>query len=105
MMKYSGLLESPYPHVSKRKFAELPFSRPWRDIRRRVEHLEGVRVTRFTPDERNAWLVFDYGGFEFCLHDHGAIVQFTVNNFDCPEALLNDVLHHFSEYLSPAMGD
>ena len=104
-MKYLGLLESPYPHVSKRRFAELPFSRPWHDIRGRVDQLEGVRVTRFTTEERSAWLVFDYGAFEFCMHDHAAIVQFTVNDFDCPEALLNDVLHHFSEFLSPDMGD
>lgn len=104
-MEYRGLLESPYRHISKRKFAELPFSRSWRDIRRRVEQLEGTRVTRFTADERDVWLVFDYGAFEFCMHDSNTIVQFSVNDFDCPEALLNDVLHHFSEFLSPEMDD
>lgn len=104
-MEYRGLLESPYPHVSKRKFAELPFSRPWRDIFRRVEQLEGARVTRFTADEDDTWLVFDYDAFEFCMHDHSTVVQFTVSDFDCPEALLNDVLQHFSEFLSPEMGD
>jgi len=103
-MNYRGLLESPSPHISKRKFAELPFSRTWQDIVSRVEQLDGVWVTRFTADEHDTWLVFDYGAYEFCLHDRGSAVQFTVNDFDCPETVLNNVLHHFSEFLSPDIG-
>jgi len=105
VMTYRGLLESPYPHVSKRKFAELPFSKTWPELLARVEQMDGAWVTRFTTDERDNWLVFDYGAYEFCMHDYGSIVQFTVNDFDCPETLLNNVLRYFSEYLSPAMGD
>ena len=104
-MEYRGLLESPYPHISKRKFAELPFSKPWLAIRIHIELLDGVRVRRFTADECDTWLVFDYGAYEFCLHDRGSVVQFTVNDFDCPETVLNNVLRHFSELLSPEMGD
>ena len=104
-MSYRGLLESPYPRVSKRMFAELPFSQTWPDIRSRAEQLEGALVTRFTADERDTWLVFDYGAYEFCLHDYESIVQFTVNDFDCSETVLNNVLRHFSEFLSPHMGD
>ena len=104
-MNYHGVLETPYPHVSTRKFAELPFSRTWADILYRVGQLDGVWVTRFTADECDTWLVFDYGAYEFCLHDRGSNVQFTVNDFDCPETMLNNVLHHFSEYLSPQMDD
>jgi len=104
-MEYRGLLESPYPHISKRKFAELPFSKPWLVIRSHIELLDGVRVRRFTADAHETWLVFDYHDYEFCMHDVGSIVQFTVNDFDCPETLLNGVLHHFSEFLSPEMGD
>lgn len=104
-MRYLGLLESPYPHISKRKFAELPLSQSWQSILGRVEQLNGARVRRFTSDEHDTWIVFDYGSYEFCLHDVGSVVQFSVNDFDCPEALLNEVLHQFSEFLSPQMDD
>ncbi|WP_428303684.1 hypothetical protein [Lacipirellula sp.] len=71
----------------------------------RIEQLDGARVTRFTGEKCDTWLIFDYREFEFGMHDRGASIQFTVNADDCPEVLLNDVLHHFSEFLSPDMSD
>jgi hypothetical protein len=104
-MRYLGLVESPYPHISKRKFAELPLSRSWKSILGQVEQLRGAKVRRFTADEHDTWIVFDYRAYEFGLHSVGNVVQFSVNDFDCPEGLLNDVLHQFSDFLSPEMGD
>ncbi|WP_428308477.1 hypothetical protein [Lacipirellula sp.] len=86
-------------------FAELPFSHPWRDLFHRVEQLDGSRITSFTGEDGDTWLLFDYHDFEFGMHDRDAAIQFTVNAKDCPEALLNNVLHHFSEFLSPDMSD
>ncbi|WP_428304827.1 hypothetical protein [Lacipirellula sp.] len=104
-MHYQGLLESPYPHISPRKFAELPFSRSWQDMFSQLEQLDGCQIVRFTGEDRDTWIVFDYRGFEFGMHDRGAIIEFTVSNYDCPEDLLSGVLHHFSEFLSPSMSD
>ncbi len=104
-MKYLGLMESPYPHISKRKFAELPLSQSWKSILGRVEQLKGANIRRFTSDEHDTWIVFEYRTYEFCLHNVGAMVQFSVNDFDCSEALLSDVLHQLSEFLSPEMCD
>src|SRR5690349_10900815 len=104
-MNNRGLLESPYPHTSKRKFAELPFSRTWPEIVSQAELLDGVWVTRFSAGESDAWLVFDYGAYEFCIRDRGSVVQFTVDDFDCPETVLHNVLRHFAEFFSPEMGD
>ena len=104
-MNALSLLEAPYPYLSKRKFAELPYSQTWAKLLARVEQLNGTEIRRFTADERDTWIVFNYRAYEFCLHDVGAMVQFSVSDFDCPEALLNGVLHHFSKFLSPGMGD
>lgn len=104
-MLYQGLRRSPYSYISRRKFAELPFSHTWHDIFGRVEQLDGSRITRFTGEDRETWLVFVYRDFEFGMHDRGSTIQFTVSDYDCPDGLLNDVLHHFSEFLSPDMGD
>lgn len=98
------LMPSP-ANCGARMFAEFPLNRTWTQIREQVLRLRGASITTFFSNDEETWLLFNYEGFQFCLHDHDAKLEFSVDKYDCPDATLNRVLQHFSAILSLHLGD
>ncbi|WP_428305579.1 hypothetical protein [Lacipirellula sp.] len=83
--------------------SELPFSRTWSVIRSHLALLDGTRLIGFTAGNTEAvgsFLVFQYHGEEFCIHDKFANLFISVADAACGEATMREVLGHLSSLLS-----
>jgi len=80
----------------KRRFAQFPMKRTWREIRENVVNLPGAAVILFIATDYDTWLVFEYDGHEFSINDHDAVLSFQVQDRDCPPQVLSRVTAHFS---------
>jgi hypothetical protein len=90
---------SQFVRGSNNEFAALPLSRTWKSIRDYVERWERVEGVCFLAERDDTFLLFNYGGYDFCLHDDEATLHMCVNDVNCPAAILNEVREHFAAFL------
>ena len=85
-----------------RQFAALPQTYLWHAVRDHVARLAGSRLTAFICDEvTTAWIDFDYQGHHFSINDQFGEYWFFVQDPDCPDELLSNIVRHFEELLCP----
>jgi hypothetical protein len=71
-----------------RKFAELPQSRPWRELRDHLLVLHGAVVTGFFTDSiTEAWIDFTFRGHSFTINDQFGDYWFFVDKDHQPQGL------------------
>ena len=84
-----------------RKFAELPQSRLWYDLRDHLQTLRGAVVTGFlTDDVTKAWIDFTYRGHSFTINDQFGDYWFFVDDPTCPDEILTEVVRHCESLLT-----
>jgi hypothetical protein len=97
------LLINQIMHDGSRHFGDLPQTALWYDVHDRVAGLPGAALTGFvTDDVTEAWINFSYQGHAFSINDQFGDYWFFVNQPDCPDDILSDVLDHFAELLKPS---
>ena len=78
-----------------RHFGALPQSILWHQLRNHIEVLEGGKITGFITDNiTEAWIDFSYKGNSFVVNDKFGEYWFFVENPDCPDKILEEVLLH-----------
>ncbi len=93
------------PSPIPRTFAEFPFNRTWQELVVHAQRLPGAsRVALFGQGEES-WLRFACMGESFGIQDGGDRLTITVDNSDCPEAILFAVQSHFAPFLCSHMRD
>jgi hypothetical protein len=84
-----------------RKFAELPQTKLWYDLRDHLQTLRGAVVTRFlTDDVTEAWIDFTYRGYAFTVNDQYGDYWFFVDDPTCPNEILTEVVRHCQRLLT-----
>ena len=86
-----------------RHFADLPEAADWEALRNHIRQLESAVISKCVASDREAWIEFTYGGHSFSANNHhvGRWSLF-VEDPECPEATLADVLLHCARLLSAA---
>jgi hypothetical protein len=80
-----------------RHFGDLPQTVIWYDLRDHIVKLDGATVTGFITDEvTEAWIDFDYRGHQFSVNDQYGDYWFFVQDPQCPDEILEQVLCHCS---------
>jgi hypothetical protein len=86
-----------------RCFGALPQTALWYDVRDHTEKLSGVTLTGLTTDHvTEAWIDFEYRGHNFSINDQFGEYWFFVEEPDCPDGILEQVLAHFRILLGMA---
>jgi hypothetical protein len=93
------------PPTRKRVFAELPYVRPWREIRQHVGRLAGAQVKALYSYVGEPFLEFSYRQHSFHIRKRGAWLEVTVDETDDLESTLMHVQGHFASLLSPGLRD
>ena len=93
------------PDCDQRVFAELPFSRSWREIRQHVGRLHGACVTGFIAEHGAGRLGFFYKHYRFCIRNRGARLEFCVDEAEDLDPVVCKVQGHFASLLSPGTRD
>lgn len=94
-----------------RHFASLPetydVEHPqWHALRERVALLSGAELTSFvTDDVTEAWIDFAYRGHHFGINNQQGDWWFFVDDPQCPDDVLREVVDHFEVFLDPSMSD
>ena len=84
-----------------RKFAELPQTRLWRELRDHLQTLSGAVVTSFLTDGvTEAWIDFTFRGHSFTVNDQFGDYWFFVADPSCPHGILTEVVSHCERLLS-----
>ena len=84
-----------------RKFAELPQSRLWYDLRDHLLTLHGAVVTGvLTDDVTEAWIDFTYRGHSFTINDQFGGYWFFVDDPKCSDDILTEVVRHCESLLT-----
>jgi hypothetical protein len=84
-----------------RKFAELPQTRLWHELRDHLQVLDGAVVTDFLTDGiTEAWIDFTFRGHSFTINDQFGVYWFFVDDPSCPDEILTEVLRHCQGLLS-----
>jgi hypothetical protein len=91
--------------TSLRFFAELPFSRSWRQVRQHVGRLAGACVTEFTADDGHGLIGFIYKGHRFSIRSRGKWLEFCAAAAPGLDPILSTVQSHFAELLAPGTND
>jgi hypothetical protein len=83
-----------------RHFGTLPQTVLWYDLRDHVAKLSGATVTCFVTEHvTEAWIDFSFQGHEFAINDQLGEYWFFVQDPQCPDPVLKDVLAHFQHLL------
>jgi hypothetical protein len=76
-----------------RHFGDLPQTVSWYDLRDHIARLDGAVVTGFITDHvTEAWIDFTYCDHRFSVNDQYGDYWFFVDQPDCPDAILQQVL-------------
>jgi hypothetical protein len=86
-------------NYSNNEFAVFPLTRTWMAIREYVERWERAEGVCFLADRLETFLLFNYGGYDFCVHDDEATLHLSVNDANCPRQILAEVTEHFAAFL------
>jgi hypothetical protein len=85
-------------HDGTRQFGELPLRADWYQVRDHVLRLPGATLRDFVCDGvTEAWIDFVYEGHSFTVNDQFGAYWFFVDDPQCPETLLRQVLEHFQQ--------
>ena len=83
-----------------RNFADLPQNLDWYPVRDHVQALPGAVLTGFLTDHvTEAWIDFTYRSHRFSINDQNGDYWFFVDDPECDEAILGEVLTHFEGLL------
>ena len=86
-------------NYSNNEFAVFPLTRTWMAIREYVERWERAEGVCFLADRLETFLLFNYGGYDFCVHDDEATLHLSVNDGNCPRQILGEVTERFTAFL------
>ena len=89
-------------HDGSRHFALLLQTVSWDTVRDHIPKLSGACVTGFVCDGiTEAWIDFAFEGHSFSINDQLGEYWFFVQDPDCPDDILLEVMGHF-EHLPAA---
>lgn len=78
-----------------RHFGDIPALVDWHTLRHHIAQLEGAAVTGFVTDHvTEAWIDFTYRGHRFSANDQFGDYWFFVDDRNCPDDTLIEVLDH-----------
>ena len=84
-----------------RQFAELPQTTLWYDLRDHLQALRGADITEFLTDHvTEAWIHFTYRGHSFRVNDQFGDYWFFVDDPQCPDEILTEVVSHCESLLT-----
>ncbi|WDI43265.1 hypothetical protein [Bremerella sp. P1] len=87
-------------HDGSRDFGALPECFPFEQLRDHVAKLPEAKVTRFVSDGvTEAWLHFRYRGHQFAANTQCGEWWFFVNDPQCPDEILLEVLTYCAKKL------
>lgn len=83
-----------------RHFADLPEVVFFDELADYVEELEGAEITEFlTNGVVEMWLEFEYRGHKFSVNNQFGDYWFFVQNPNCPDEILLEIIDHFRKLL------
>ena len=81
-----------------RSFADLPEVVSFAGLHNIAENLEGARITGFLDAAIEVWLDFDYRGERFSINNQNGEYWFFVENHNCVDEILLEVINHFESF-------
>ncbi len=85
-----------------RKFAELPQTKLWHELRDHLRALKGAVITNFMTDGiTEAWIDFTFQGQTFAVNDQFGDYWFFVNDPNCSDEILTEIVDHCEMLLTP----
>lgn len=83
-----------------RHFVDMPEAVFFDEIADHTEELEGAEITEFITDGTvEMWLDFDFLDHKFSITNHLGDYWFFVQDPNCPEEILLEVIDHFRKLL------
>jgi len=83
-----------------RHFSMLPQTVLWDQVRNHITSLPGATVTSFVCDGiTEAWIDFTFQGHSFSINDQLGDYWFFVQDPECPDPVLQEVVAHFERLL------
>jgi len=83
-----------------RHFVDMPEVVFFDELADHVEELDGAEITEFiTNGVVEMWLEFEYRGQKFSVNNQLGDYWFFVENPECPEEILFEVIDHFRQLL------
>lgn len=83
-----------------RNFADLPESVFFDELREIAKRFDNAIVTGFVTDwVTEVWLDFEYRGHKFSINNQYGEYWFFVENPNCPDEILLEVVEHFERFL------
>ena len=83
-----------------RHFVDMPEVVFFDELADHVEELDGAEITEFiTNGVVEMWLEFEYRGQKFSVNNQLGDYWFFVQNPECPEEILFEVIDHFRQLL------
>lgn len=96
---FSDLLEAKIKDGA-RHFVDMPEAVFFDEFADHVEELDGAEITEFLTDGVvDMWLEFDFGGHKFSVTTRFGDYWFLVEDADCPEEILIEIIDHFRQLL------
>lgn len=84
-----------------RHFGDLPQTASFDEMREHARKLSGVKETGYITDNiTEMWLELTYRGHKFSINDQYGTFWFFVEDRDCPDSVLSEVLEHFGSLLT-----
>lgn len=95
----SDLLETKLNDGS-RHFVDLPEVVFFDEIYEHAEELDGVEITEFITDGTiGMWLDFEFRGHKFSVTNQFGDFWFFVEDAECPDEILLEIIEHFRQLL------
>ncbi len=83
-----------------RHFVDMPEVVFFDDLTDHVEELDGAEITDFLTDGVvEMWLDFEYQEHNFSVNNHLGDYWFFVEDAECPEEILFEIIDHFRQLL------
>lgn len=83
-----------------RHFVDMPEVVFFDEVADHVENLEGAEITEFLTDGIvEMWLDFEYRGHKFSVNNQLGDYMFFVEDADCDEEILLEIIDHFRKLL------
>jgi len=96
---FSDLLENKMNDGS-RHFVDMPEVVFFDEFADHVEELEDAEIIEFlTNGVVEMWLEFEFSGHQFSVTNHLGDYWFFVQDVDCPDEILIEVIDHFRQLL------
>ena len=84
-----------------RNFADLPETFFFDELREIIKKFAGATETAFVTDwVTEVWIDFEYCGHKFSINNQMGDYWFFVENPDCPDEILIEVVQHFEKFIT-----